>query len=364
MANTSISPVAINKQVSTTLNNLNRLQWDTNGDQGQAVFMPIRSQSGSSRSNDAQLLMQQMQSLQSVARLVRQQEDKQGGTTTSSQNPSLSNQLSQLSTALEKLVSALFRNASGNNSASVGTGQTTQGNNTTPVNTEPVVTSNGVATTTPVTTTSTQGTGTTNANPNVEITANSARLKNFNGLVQYHSLSCGPTSLTMVLNFMGMNLDQRDVDSIRPNKSAGLAPSVIRDGAKKFGAEASVQDNATFEEIDAQIRSGQPPILLINNGTGGQHYVVAIGTSTNAFGQREIEYLDPMTGQPVKENFDAFVRNRWGNIKENGASTGMNNLMITISRNGNLNPERLSGKSLETDNGWREVNFRGTQQAA
>lgn len=92
--------------------------------------------------------------------------------------------------------------------------------------------------------------------------------------------TCGPTSLGMVLRFLGDPAQAEDL--VRETRTEGLAGTLITDlaaAARRRGFEAEVVD-LDMSRMRERIRKGQPVILLVDLGVWAwsrPHYMVAYG---------------------------------------------------------------------------------------
>jgi ABC-type bacteriocin/lantibiotic exporter with double-glycine peptidase domain len=94
--------------------------------------------------------------------------------------------------------------------------------------------------------------------------------------VHQDNLYCGPASLTMVLNYYGLNVEQYEVGESIIGK-LGSTPWDLRYKAESYGLEASVV-SCGFNNLLELLAKDVPVIVRIlnNSGTNG-HFVVATG---------------------------------------------------------------------------------------
>jgi hypothetical protein len=92
--------------------------------------------------------------------------------------------------------------------------------------------------------------------------------------------TCGPSSLAMVLGFLGKNVDTSEI--IRETRTAGLKGTLITDlteAARRRGFEAEIAD-LDLPRLRERIVAGTPVILLVDLGIwtwSRPHYLVAYG---------------------------------------------------------------------------------------
>jgi ABC-type bacteriocin/lantibiotic exporter with double-glycine peptidase domain len=94
--------------------------------------------------------------------------------------------------------------------------------------------------------------------------------------------SCGPSSLAMVLRFLGGNATTEEI--LRETRTEGLKGTLITDlaaAARKRGFSAEVVD-LDLPRLRERISSGVPVILLVDLGVwvlSRPHYLVAYGVT-------------------------------------------------------------------------------------
>jgi len=92
--------------------------------------------------------------------------------------------------------------------------------------------------------------------------------------------TCGPSSLAMVLRFLGKDVDTSDI--VRETRTAGLKGTLITDlagAARRRGFAAEVVD-LDLPRLRERISAGVPVILLVDLGVWSwsrPHYLVAYG---------------------------------------------------------------------------------------
>ena len=92
--------------------------------------------------------------------------------------------------------------------------------------------------------------------------------------------TCGPSSLAMVLGFLGQNVDTAEI--VRETRTEGLKGTLITDltnAARRRGFAAEVAD-LDLPRLRERIVAGAPVILLVDLGVWSwsrPHYLVAYG---------------------------------------------------------------------------------------
>jgi ABC-type bacteriocin/lantibiotic exporter with double-glycine peptidase domain len=92
--------------------------------------------------------------------------------------------------------------------------------------------------------------------------------------------TCGPSSLAMVLGFLGQNVDTSEI--VRETRTEGLKGTLITDladAARRRGFAAEIAD-LDLPRLRERISAGVPVILLIDLGIwtwSRPHYLVAYG---------------------------------------------------------------------------------------
>ena len=92
--------------------------------------------------------------------------------------------------------------------------------------------------------------------------------------------TCGPSSLAMVLRFLGQDVDTREI--VRETRTEGLKGTLITDltaAARRRGFAAEIAD-LDLPRLRERISAGVPVILLVDLGIwtwSRPHYLVAYG---------------------------------------------------------------------------------------
>ncbi|MBI2567388.1 MAG: C39 family peptidase [Candidatus Schekmanbacteria bacterium] len=164
--------------------------------------------------------------------------------------------------------------------------------------------------------------------------------------------ACGTTSLSMVLKYYGVDSEVSDVgridDAIRTTSANGpldsfTAPGDIAAYARDHGMQASVQTDASPEDIRAAIDQGTPPMILTDYSDpidgSGLHYVVVNGYTEMPDGSYKYVVTNPQTGEE-EELTEEELMAKWEDLSYNPKDdlgvdvtldTGLNCVMITVA---------------------------------
>ena len=130
-----------------------------------------------------------------------------------------------------------------------------------------------------------------------------------NHLVQQpDDITCGPTSVCMLLYFYNKNISVDEIKKITNTvwyswngRDVGMtSPSYIVSSLKYFGLH-SRQKYGNLNNLKHQISHGTPCILLVRSGEWNWHYVLVCGYSENY-----IFYANPTTGEIEGLSTDEF----------------------------------------------------------
>jgi len=144
-------------------------------------------------------------------------------------------------------------------------------------------------------------------------------------LVQPNSITCGPTSCAMVLQYYGKNITIKEVEKVTKTEwfvwkgnSVGMTiPSMMKQGLTMLGVLAQIRWG-DVKVIKHFISNERPVILLVRSGETTWHYVVVVG-----FNEKQFTIADPATGTKYKldietlENTWSFTHDMEGNKCEN-----------------------------------------------
>jgi predicted double-glycine peptidase len=144
---------------------------------------------------------------------------------------------------------------------------------------------------------------------------------NFPLIEQPDSITCGPTSTTMLLNYYGI---EATVTSVKQRtkthwftykgEAIGLTlPTYIQVALVSYGVESQIE-TGTIRKLKRYVDKGRLPIVLVRSGQKTWHYIVVIG-----YDQDNIIIADPGWGEKRKiatKTFDdawSFTGNLEGN---------------------------------------------------
>lgn len=156
---------------------------------------------------------------------------------------------------------------------------------------------------------------------------------NVKPLHQGKSNGCGTASLATVMSYFGNTRTREQIDEqIRPYDMP-TAPDRLMDYARGNGMRAEIKTDGSVDDLARMVDQGVPPIVLIDpDGNGNDvtlHYVTVSGYSRDASGKiSELSIANTATGKVEKMSVDDFQK-RWGDLKLDGHSTHLNNVMLT-----------------------------------
>lgn len=115
-------------------------------------------------------------------------------------------------------------------------------------------------------------------------------IKPFEVLKQPDHITCGPTSVTMVLKQYGKNVKIEEVRkatktdwiTVNGNKIGTTSPDFIVEAMKGFGVSAT-RRIGTLDELRYYVSCNRPPIIITRTGKYLLHYVVVIGFNKDNF---------------------------------------------------------------------------------
>lgn len=137
---------------------------------------------------------------------------------------------------------------------------------------------------------------------------NSYSVKNFPQLTQPDDITCGPTSIAMVLRYYGRNVG---IEELRykakttwfeyKNKAIGMtSPEYLVSVLKEYGIDSALQQG-NLRSLKYYVSQNRLPIVLLRSGDRSWHYVVIIG-----YDQSSILVSDP-SGSQYKIPSDHFM---------------------------------------------------------
>lgn len=114
-------------------------------------------------------------------------------------------------------------------------------------------------------------------------------IKPFVGIQQPDSISCGPTSVTMVLRYYGVDTDLASVKkgtwtkwlTVNGKEVGMTAPDLVLRAMEQFKVPSHLSSNTAPQFIMKWISEGRPVIVLLRSGGLLWHYVVVVGYTTD-----------------------------------------------------------------------------------
>ena len=151
---------------------------------------------------------------------------------------------------------------------------------------------------------------------------------------QGHTNACGTTSLANVMTYWGMPRTHDQIDkSIRPFDMFS-APDKLVSYARDNGLRAELKNDASLEDLAHAVDQGSPPIVLIDpdsDKNANMHYITVTGYSRDANGKIDQLAIADSAGGYRYTTPAADFQKKWDNLKMEGVSTGLNNVMITTA---------------------------------
>lgn len=124
-----------------------------------------------------------------------------------------------------------------------------------------------------------------------KITLESHEITPFEVIAQPDRITCGPTSVTMVLRRYGKNVTLDEVRkhtktdwiTIKGQKVGLTSPDFIVIAMKEFGVPVTLKSNCNLGDIRYFVSNNRPPIIIVRTAKYLSHYVVVIGYNKNSF---------------------------------------------------------------------------------
>ena len=138
----------------------------------------------------------------------------------------------------------------------------------------------------------------------------SFRIENFPLLEQPDQITCGPTSVAMLLQHYGKDTTIQQAKekaktewfSYKDQVIGMTSPDFIRLALKRFGVPAKMQ-RTTMSHLKYYISQSRPPVVLVRSSDKTWHYVVAIG-----YDKENMYLADPAWGKVRTVSIDQFER--------------------------------------------------------
>ena len=138
-------------------------------------------------------------------------------------------------------------------------------------------------------------------------------IQNFEYLVQPNDITCGPTSVTMLLRRYGIKVSIDEVEAKTKTQwfwydgqAVGMtSPEYIPIALKFFGVRATLK-RGYLDRLKYYVAQDKPCVVLLRSGDYLWHYVVVIG-----YDKQSVFVADPGSGQCEQINNQAF-EGAWG----------------------------------------------------
>ncbi len=150
---------------------------------------------------------------------------------------------------------------------------------------------------------------------------------------QGNTNACGTTSLANVLTHWGKPTTHQQVDESIRHFDLFTAPDKIVDYARDHGMRADIKTDANLNDIASMVDQGVPPIVLMDpdsDSNANLHYMTVTGYNRDASGKiSDVVVADSAGGTRYTMPAEEFQK-KWDNLKMEGVSTGLNNVMISV----------------------------------
>jgi predicted double-glycine peptidase len=130
----------------------------------------------------------------------------------------------------------------------------------------------------------------------------------------------GTTSLAEIMTYLGVPMTEADIDKvIERNDESAASPEDMLRFARDNGLEAEEYNNATWDDLTAQIDQGHPVQAALGPSnfdivsSNDIRYVTVTGHGTDANGQEYVTFRDPATGTEQSMSRSDFEKS-WGSI--------------------------------------------------
>jgi predicted double-glycine peptidase len=157
---------------------------------------------------------------------------------------------------------------------------------------------------------------------------------------QGNTNACGTTSLANVLSHWGKPTTHEQIDSSIRAFDMFTAPDKIVEYARSHGMRAEMKVDASVDDLAKMVDQGVPPIVLMDPDGGNnfnQHYMTVTGYNRDASGKiTDLVIADSAGGERYTMPVEEF-KEKWGNLKMKGVSTGLSNVMISVVPNDGRN---------------------------
>lgn len=168
-------------------------------------------------------------------------------------------------------------------------------------------------------------------------------------LDQGNTNGCGTTATAMALNAMRV-LEGKAPDFTREmldegNREGNLysSPRMLQRVVRQHGYQAQLLNHSNFDEVKSHIDQGHVMVAIEGDHKSGTdlHYVTITGYIDDPDPtQRKLIYMEPANGQRKEVLYDDYAKGDWGHVKFEGIPTGMDRMVMVVSKDRDLGPDR------------------------
>jgi predicted double-glycine peptidase len=151
------------------------------------------------------------------------------------------------------------------------------------------------------------------------------------------SNGCGTTTLGMILSYLKGQpgaYSRAKIDGSIRRQDMASSPYNLADYARAQGMRTASRNNASLDDLTTMIDQGVPVLTMIEPSDPNDmvlHYVAVTGYTRGADGKvQDVTIANPAGGELQTLSVDEWTR-KWGHLKLEGKSTGINNFMIAVA---------------------------------
>ncbi len=150
---------------------------------------------------------------------------------------------------------------------------------------------------------------------------------------QKKSYWCGPTSLKMVLDYLGIRKNSKEIAlATQCSADAGVEADSMVKYAESLGLRAFFKDNSTIEELRHYVHEKNIPVIVDWFDSDDSHYSVVVGVNG-----KYIYVIDPYVGYLKSIKINRFLR-IWfdfpGSMIRSTADIYLRRMVVVLPKNG------------------------------
>jgi hypothetical protein len=153
---------------------------------------------------------------------------------------------------------------------------------------------------------------------------------------QGNTNACGTTSMANVMTYWGKPTTHNEIDKSIRAFDVFTAPDKLVDYARDHGLRAEIKTDASVDDLAKMVDQGVPPIILMDPDSGSNanlHYMTVTGYNRDASGKiSDVVVADSAGGNRYTMSAQE-LQQKWGDLKMQGVSTGLSNVMISTVPN-------------------------------